>query len=394
MPPASRRWRRVLALFDELAARYGYELIMTPVFEATELFARGVGEATEIVEKQMYTWDDKAGRSMTLRPEATASVVRAYLNAGGRRVAKYAYSGPMFRYEQPQAGRRRQFWQVGVEYLGEDSPLADVEVIELGYRFYVECGIEDMAVQLNSIGDAASRAEYRSLLTEFLEARRGDLSTEAQRRIATNPLRVLDSKADADKLEGAPVPSQHLSDESARHYAAVKEGLTAAGIPFQETPRLVRGLDYYTRTVFEYTARSYDAAQDSLGGGGRYDGLAEQLGGPAVPAVGFSLGIDRVVLALGAAAEPPPLDAFVIVADEESRPEASSLLAELRRGGVKADALAGVASVTAQFKAADRRDAAYAVVVGAQPDKVTVRLMADGSEEMIESSQVVAWLTR
>lgn len=392
MPPASRRWRRLLALFDELAARYGYELIMTPIFEATELFARGIGESTEVVEKQMYTWDDKAGRSMTLRPEATAPVVRAYLNAGGTGVAKYAYSGPMFRYEQPQAGRRRQFWQVGVEYLGEDSPQADVEVIELGCRFYEECGIAGVTVQLNSIGDAASRAEYRSLLTDFLEARRDDLSPDSQRRIATNPLRVLDSKADADKLVGAPAPSQHLSEESAAHYAAVKEGLAAAGIPFQESPQLVRGLDYYTRTVFEYTAKSYDAAHDSLGGGGRYDSLAEELGGPAVPAVGFSLGVDRVVLALGGATEPPPLDAFVVVAEEARRPEANALLADLRRGGVRADALAGVASVKAQFKAADRRDASYAVVVG--EDKVTVRSMTDGSEETVEIAEVATWLKR
>jgi histidyl-tRNA synthetase len=392
MPPASRRWRRLLALFDELAARYGYELIMTPVFEATELFARGVGEATELVEKQMYTWDDKAGRSMTLRPEATAPVVRAYLNAGGRGVAKYAYSGPMFRYEQPQAGRRRQFWQVGVEYLGEDSPLADVEVIELGYRFYRESGIEDVAVQLNSIGDEASRTAYRSLLIDFLETRRHDLSPEAQRRIASNPLRVLDSKADADKLVGAPAPVEHLSEDSASHYAAVKAGLIERGVPFQETPRLVRGLDYYTRTVFEYTAGSYDAAQDSLGGGGRYDGLAQQLGGGAVPAVGFSLGIDRVVLALGDTAEPPPLDAFVIVADEGRRREATGLLTELRQHGVRADSAVGEATVKAQFKAADRRGAAFAVVVDAEPDRVTVRSMTDGSEEKIEIEKVAAWL--
>lgn len=331
---------------------------------------------------------------MTLRPEATAPVVRAYLNAGGSGVAKYAYSGPMFRYEQPQAGRRRQFWQVGIEYLGEDSPLADIEVIEVGYRFYVESGIPDVSVQLNSIGDEASRAAYRALLIEFLESRRDDLSPEAQRRISSNPLRVLDSKADAAQLAGAPAPSDHLSEDSDRHYAAVKGGLSARGIPFREAPRLVRGLDYYTRTVFEYTAESYDAAQDSLGGGGRYDGLAQQLGGPAVPAVGFSLGIDRVVLALGDAAEPPPLDAFVIVADEGRRAEANALLAAIRDGGLRGDALASAVAVKAQFKAADRRAAAFAIVVADNPGAVTVRSMADGSEETVETSKVVAWLQR
>jgi len=393
LPPASRRWRRLLRLFDELAERYGYELVLTPIFEATELFARGVGEATEVVEKQMYTWDDKASRSMTLRPEATASVVRAYLNGGGRGVSKLAYSGPMFRYEQPQAGRRRQFWQVGVEYIGEDSATADVEVIELGHRFYVDAGIDDVRVLINSIGDAASRVAYRAVLVEYLEGI-DDLSEDSRRRVATNPLRVLDSKADASRLTDAPTPLDHLSSESAAHYDEVKGGLTELGIPFDEAPRLVRGLDYYTRTVFEYVSPSYGAAQDSLGGGGRYDGLAEQLGGPSVPAVGFSLGIDRIVLALGEHSEPAPLDAFVVVASEERHADARALLADLRSSGLRADAVAAAASVKAQFKVADRRQALRVIVVGDEEGKVIVRSMADGTQEEVDETKVVAWLLR
>lgn len=394
MPPASRRWRRVLRLFDELAERYGYELVMTPVFEATELFSRGVGESTDVVQKQMYTWEDKAGRSMTLRPEATAPVVRAYLNGGGRGVAKYAYSGPMFRYEQPQAGRRRQFWQIGVEYLGEDSPIADVEVIELGYRFYNEAGLSDVSVQLNSIGDAESRAAYRAILVDYLEARRDRLSEDSQRRLSTNPLRVLDSKVDAAAVADAPSPVDHLSPASADHFSSVKAGLTDRGVPFVEAPRVVRGLDYYTRTVFEYTAASYGVAQDSLGGGGRYDGLASELGGPEVPGVGFSLGIDRVVLALGDAAEPAPLDAFVVAVAPEDHTEAQAVLARLRASHIRADSLARVATVKAQLKAADRSGADWVVRVGDQPGKVTARSMKDGTEEVAEIAEVVAWLTK
>ena len=388
MPPASRRWRRLLRLFDDMAERYGYELVITPYFESTELFSRSVGETTEVVEKQMYTFDDKAGRSMTRRPEATASVVRAYLGAGAQGVAKYAYSGPMFRYEQPQAGRRRQFWQVGVEYLGEDDAAADVEVIELGHRFYTAAGIDDVAVQLNSIGDAQSRASYRSVLQAFLEERRESLSEDAQRRIETNPLRVLDSKADAEVVADAPAPVHHLSSAASDHYEAVKSGLDSLGVPYFEEPRLVRGLDYYTRTVFEYTAASYGVAQSSLGGGGRYDGLAEQLGGGAVPAVGFSLGIDRVVLALGDEPDPSTLAAFVV----GDRDDAQLLAQRLRAAGVSADALARQASRKAQFKAADRRGARFAVVLDDDEEGTVVRNMEDGTESSVPLSELATWL--
>ncbi|MGI9648177.1 MAG: histidine--tRNA ligase [Acidimicrobiia bacterium] len=386
LPPDSRRWRRVLGIFDDLAERYGYDLVVVPVFDSTDVFARGVGEGTDVVQKEMYTFEDRGGRSITLRPEATASVVRAYLASGSQIAMKLAYAGPMFRYERPQAGRRRQFWQVGVEYLGEESPQADVEVIELGYRFYQAIGLDGLEVQLNSLGDPASRAGYREALVSFLQGIAGDLTEDSRRRIETNPLRVFDSKPDRDKLAGAPLPVAFLDDAAAVHYQTVKLGLEAAGVPFVENGLLVRGLDYYTRTVFEYVATGLDAAQNAVGGGGRYDGLAEVLGGRHVPAVGFSLGIDRIVLALDAdGAEAPVLDAYVIVVDEARREQATGLVRELRGLGLRTDMEPGIRSVKAQFKGADRRKAHMAVVVGDEWEagEVTIRDLYRGEESRV-----------
>ena len=394
LPPASRQWRRVLQTFDDLAERYGYDPAMTPIFEATDLFARGVGEGTDVVQKQMYTFQDQGGRSLTLRPEATAPIVRAYLDSGAQGVVKLSYSGPMFRYERPQAGRRRQFWQVGIEYLAEDAPEADVEVIELGYRFYEAIGISDFEVKLNSLGDAESRSVYRSALVEHLQSISGDLSADSERRITTNPLRVLDSKVDQDKLANAPVPLDYLNPEAAAHYQTVKDGLTRLGIPYSEDPRLVRGLDYYTRTVFEYASLTLQAAQNALGGGGRYDGLAQALGGPHVPAVGFSLGIDRVILDLDEAEEVSALDVFIVVAGDARWGQALDLLAELRSAGIRADVDLGRRSVKSQFKAADRRRAASALVIGDEWDEgeVTAKNLITGAEERVAREKIAAWL--
>jgi len=395
LPPESQRWRRLLRVWDDISARYGYELVMTPIFEATDVFARAIGESTEVVRKQMFTWKDKGGRSMTLRPESTAAVVRAYLNAGRQGVFKGAHSGPMFRYEQPQAGRRRQFFQVSAEYLGTDAPEADVEVIELGRRFYDEVGIPDVEVQLNSIGDADSRATYREVLLAYLEQHRDELCDDCRERMQMNPLRVLDCKIDAPKLADAPAPVEYLNASSTEHFAAVRKGLERVGVPYSDAPRLVRGLDYYTRTVFEYTVATYDAAQDSLGGGGRYDGLAEQLGGPHVPAVGFSLGIDRVVLALADADEGPSLDVFVVAADSGRAEAVTALVASLRQTGLRADSVLEEVSVKSQFKAADRRGAAVAAVVGDElaDGNVTVRRLSDGRQDVIPIEEVASWAT-
>ena len=393
LPPESGRWRRVLRAFDALAERYGYGLALTPVFEATELFARGVGEETEIVSKQMYSFTDKAGRSLTLRPEATASVMRAYLQEGRTGVLKCAYSGPMFRYEQPQAGRRRQFHQVGVEYVGEPSPDADVEVIEVGFRLLEEAGIGGVMVLLNSLGDPADRIGYREILREFLAARADRLSEEARRRLQTNPLRVLDSKVDAAVVADAPATLDHLGSAAAGHFGAVRAGLERRGIPCEIAPRLVRGLDYYNRTVFEYQARSYTAAQDALGGGGRYDPLAEILGGPPTPGVGLAMGVDRIVAAMPGEGAEDRLGVFVVVADRERRPEAVDLVGTLRSQGLAADLDLGDRSVKAQFKVASRRGAAVAAVVGGEwaEGRVTVRALATGEEETVPIAEVAAW---
>lgn len=400
LPPESAEWRHAHRLFDDLAERFGYGLTLTPMFEQTELFARGVGEETEVVEKQMYTFEDQGGRSLTLRPEATASVVRAAVQAGGvSTTIKGAYWGPMFRYERPQKGRTRQFYQGGIEYLGTESADADVEVIEFGYRYLELLGIRDIDVRINSIGDAADRTDYRSQLKTFLREREDLLSDDAKRRIETNPMRVLDSKADADAVRGAPDTLDYLGDAASEHFAAVRSGLEQIGIPYTIDNRLVRGLDYYNRTVFEYVPRGYGAAQSSVGGGGRYDGLAELLGGTPTPGVGLAMGIDRILLvrndeAQGTVDNVALLDVFVVVADAGLRRQAASFLSELRSDGVRADWMAESRSVKAQFRAADRRRARFAIVVGDEwsRDEVTVKNLVTGEQSVKSTKEIAAWL--
>ena len=394
LPPESRRWRSLLRSWDILAEQYGYAYVATPLFEATELFARGVGEATEVVEKQMYNFRDKAGRRLTLRPEITAGVVRAYIQGGRSGEFKGAYSGPAFRYERPQEGRRRQFWQLGVEYLGASDAEADLEVIELGYRFLLDCGLGDVVVQVNSIGDPSDRLAYHRILGDWLEERREMLSEDARRRIRSNPLRVLDSKADREVVADAPVPVDHLGAAAAAHYHQVIEGLGERGIEYRQDPRLVRGLDYYNRTVFEYIPPSYQAAQNAVGGGGRYDGLTRILGGHAVPGVGLALGLDRILAAAGSRPPARALDVFLVVADQDRRSLAHAFARRLRSAGVRCDLVAGRRSVKAQFRAANRRDAAAAVVIGSEWDAglVTVKDLSSGDERRMPAGEVVAWV--
>ena len=394
MPPESRLWRSVLRAWDVLAEQYGYAYVATPVFESTELFARGVGEATEVVEKQMYNFRDKAGRRLTLRPEVTAGVVRAYIQAGRWGEFKGAYSGPCFRYERPQEGRRRQFWQLGVEYLGTPDVEADLEVIELGYRYLLDCGLGDVVVQINSIGDPPDRVAYYGVLSAWLEDRADRLSGDARRRMRTNPLRVLDSKADREVLADAPVPVQHLGEAASAHHDDLIEGLQERGIVYEEDPRLVRGLDYYNRTVFEYVPPSYQAAQNAVGGGGRYDGLSRLLGGPDVPGVGLALGLDRILAAVGTRPPARALDVFLVVADQERRSLAHAFARRLRSAGLRCDLVAGRRSVKAQFRAADRRDAAAAIVIGSEWDAglVTVKELSSGDERTMPAGEVVAWV--
>ena len=392
LPPASRVWRRLLNAWEQMAEVYGYDLIMVPLFELTEVFSRGVGESSEVVQKQMYTFDDKGGRSLTLRPEGTAGVVRAFLQAGAQGIMKVSYSGPMFRYERPQAGRRRQFYQVGLEYLGSPDPDADAEVIELGFRYLTAVGVPDVAVRLNSLGDAACRPAYVELLRSWLDDRRSLLSEDSQQTLDLNPMRVLDCKVCADVVAEAPSPVDSLCQACESHFASVQQRLVAEGVRYTLDPRLVRGLDYYTRTAFEYVGSALDTAQTALGGGGRYDGLAEVLGGPPVPGVGLALGIDRIVLSVPNAAL-PAIDVFVANTDTR-RAEALLVLGELRMSGMRSDNLPDQRSLKAQFKAADRRGARAVVVVGDEWEtgQVVVKRLDDGSQETIAREEIATWL--
>ena len=397
LPPESRDWLRAQRIFIDLAATFGYDVVLTPHFESTELFERGVGEATEVVDKQMYTFSDKSNRSLTLRPEATASLVRAMLQAGGvNGTAKIAVWGACFRYERPQAGRRRQFYQGDIEYFGEPSADADIEVIEFGHRYLEEMGVPEVVVVINSIGDANDRAFYRQVLAEWLQERAGDLSDDARERISTNPLRVLDSKADADLVAEAPAPLDYLGDAASEHFEAVQHGLRRLQIPYRLESRLVRGLDYYNRTVWEYLSTGYDAAQDAAGGGGRYDGLFELLGGKPTPAVGVAMGIDRIMLMAKASDDGAQLDAFVVVASPDLRDAALDLVSELRRRGLRTDMELAERSVSAQFKAADRRSAAAALVVGDEwsNGEVTARDLETGNQETIALEDIEQWVRR
>jgi histidyl-tRNA synthetase len=402
LPPESHRWRRVQRVFEDLAETFGYGLTLTPLFEQTELFARGVGEDTEVVEKQMYTFKDRGGRSVTLRPEATASVVRAAIQAGGvATTIKGSYWGPMFRYERPQKGRTRQFYQGGIEYFGTESAVADVEVIEFGFRLLEQIGVADIDVRLNSIGDPTDRSEFQTQLRSFLRPREDQLSDDAKRRIEANPMRVLDSKADRDVVADAPVPLDHLGDAASAHFAEVRTGLERLGIPYTVDNKLVRGLDYYNRTVFEYVPKGYGAAQNSVGGGGRYDGLFALLGGKSTPGVGLAMGIDRILLAMegtagasaGIAAR-SALDVFVVVADERLRGEAAVFLSDLRREGVRADWTVDTRSVKAQFKAADNRGASVVLVIGDEwaNGEVTAKELGTGEQSVRDVKEIAAWL--
>ena len=386
--PQSAAWRDALNSWESWTARYGYPLVMTPVFEATELFERGVGDTTEVVTKQMYTFEDRGGRSLTLRPEGTAPVVRAYLNSGQAGAWKGAYSGPFFRYERPQAGRRRQFYQVGVEYLDVESPQADAEVIELGHRFLDDVGVPSLGLILNSLGDATCRPLYVEALRNHLKERVDDLSADSRDLIDRNPLRVLDSKTDAEIVGDPPRTLDHLCDECSEHYSEVLARLDDLEIPYVQDDRLVRGLDYYTRTTFEWIGGELAAAQNAVGGGGRYDGLAETIGGRPTPGVGFALGLDRIVLALGDP-EAGYLDAYLV---SETGPEEALVIASgLRAQGIRVDFDAEGRSVKAQFRAARRLEAPVTLVW--KGDREDVDVQTDRERVQLPLEEVPGWFT-
>jgi histidyl-tRNA synthetase len=405
LPDTARAWEFLTRTAQELFARYGYEPVYTPMFEHTEVFTRGIGEATDIVSKEMYTFEDKGGRSITLRPEGTASVVRSclehHLAANGRSTKLY-YSGPMFRYERPQAGRMRQFWQIGLEAIGMAEPTVDAEVIAVLMEFFAAVGVpaERMTLLVNSMGDETCRPAYRDRVAGFIRERSADLCEECNRRAETNPLRAFDCKNPGCKvvMAEAPLLRDELCDDCAVHYAAVKAHLDALGIAYVEDPHLVRGLDYYTRTVFEVQAEGL-GAQNAIGGGGRYDRLMEQYGGPPTPGLGFALGFERTLLAMRAAeAEAPALpiaDVFVARVDDTVAAEVFAITQELRAAGIAAEMDHQRRSLKAQMKAADRLGAARVVFVG--PDELaagalTVRDMATKEERSVPRGELAGKL--
>ncbi|GAA4404483.1 histidine--tRNA ligase [Tsukamurella soli] len=380
-------------------AEAGYGYIELPIFEDTALFARGVGESTDVVSKEMYTFADRGDRSVTLRPEGTAGVVRAVLQHGldrGRLPVKVAYAGPFFRYERPQDGRYRQLQQVGVEAIGVDDPALDAEVIAVADRGYRSLGLDGFRLELTSLGDATCRPQYRELLQDFLL--RLELDDETRRRAEINPLRVLDDKRPHMKemTADAPLMLDHLSPEAKTHFEKVLGYLDALGVPYTINPRMVRGLDYYTKTCFEFVHDGL-GAQSGIGGGGRYDGLVEQLGGrDGLSGIGFGLGVDRTLLALAAegktAPSAPRVVAFGVPLGDAARDALVPLLGRLRAAGVPSDMAYGGRGMKGAMKAADRSGAEYALVLGdseLEAGTVTVKDLASGQQRSVPLDAVV-----
>ena len=371
----------------------GYARIETPIFEDTGLFERGVGESTDIVRKEMFTFDDQGGRSVTLRPEGTAPICRAYIEHGMHRLpqpVKLAYEGPFFRYERPQEGRFREFNQIGAEAIGSASPLVDAELIILLDRILTDVGIPDAELLLSSLGSPEARADYRDELRGFLRDHESDLSDEVRERIDSNPMRAFDSDLAGTRavMENAPQMLDRLGGEDAEHFAAVRELLDEAGVAYTLDGSLVRGLDYYNRTVFEFTCDRL-GAQSGLGGGGRYDGLVELLGGPATPAVGWAAGVERILLAMETRPEPETIDVFVVTGGD--RAAASALVRRLRDDGLAADLDLAERSFKGQMKQADRSGARHALILEGD-GTAKLRDMSSGDQRDVDPGAIAAEL--
>lgn len=368
--PESTRWAELVARFARRVGLAGYGLALTPLFEEARLFRRGIGEESEVVGKEMYEFTDRGGRDMALRPEGTAPVVRAFVQHRPQVPWKAWYVTPAFRYEQPQAGRYRQHHQLGVEVLGTDDPDLDVEVVSLAAAFYGDLGLRRVELSVNSMGCPEDRSAYVAALGEYLSSRRDELCDEHLQRALANPLRVLDCKRPACRAvtEEAPRMVDFLDEACAAHFGRVRAGLDALGVAHRLEPRLVRGLDYYTRTTFEFAAAALDTAQNAVGGGGRYNGLAEAIGGPPTPGIGFGIGIERLLLACDAEGafpvSPPAPDAFVV--DLTGGEVARDLAEELRRAGFATERAFDGRSAKSQLRQADRSGARLAVIVGAE----------------------------
>jgi histidyl-tRNA synthetase len=392
--------RRIATTSQRMLEAAGYRRIDTPVFEDTDLFARGVGESTDIVQKQMFTLEDQGGRSLTLRPEATASVCRAYLEHGMQKLAqpvKLWTDGLFFRHERPQAGRYRQFTQIDAEAIGSDSPLVDAEMILLANDIFAEVGVEGVRLRLGSLGSTKSRAAYLDELREYLHSRQSELSEDVRDRIDVNPLRAFDADHEGTRrvMDEAPTLLERLDQADAEHFDAVRQMLDRSGLVYDLDPTLVRGLDYYTRTVFEYECDRL-GAQSGIGGGGRYDGLIEQLGGPPTPACGWALGVDRIAIALerggGAKGALQERDGVFVVAEADDRAGALALVTELRRAGLTADLDLADRAIKGQMKQADRVGARYALILSGA-GRATLRDMSSGEEREIDPARVAETLS-
>ena len=370
------------------------------MFEELGVFLR-LGDATDVVTKEMYDFEDKGGRHIALRPEHTAGICRAFAQHRPSTPWKVWYSGSNFRYEKAQAGRYRQFDQVGIEVLGAADPLLDVEVIALGWQFFQALGLRDIKLMVNSLGDPTDRSSYIDALRAYLVSHASELSEEARATLQRNPLRVLDSKRtqDASVIAAAPTITEFLSDDARQHFSSVLKGLDVLGIPYVLTPGLVRGLDYYQRTVFEFVSTSLDHAQTAVGGGGRYDGLVEDLGGPATAGVGFALGVDRTLLACDSEkvfeSTSPEVDAFFV--DVVDGMTALRLCEEVRAAGFTADRAFDGRSMKSQMKAADRCGASYAVIIGAdevEAGTCTVRHLSTSEQQVVPQVELIQYLSR
>jgi histidyl-tRNA synthetase len=396
LPEQGRARARLEAAAAEIFARAGYEPIATPAFEDTALFERGVGKSTDIVRKEMFTFEDKGERSLTLRPEGTASICRAYLEHGMHKLAqpvKLSYLGPFFRHERPQAGRYRQFHQLGIECIGTDSPLADAEVIMLLSDLLGELGVPGVELRLASLGSFEARRAYLEDLKAHLHAHEGELSEDVRERIDLNPLRAFDSDHEGTRavMASAPTIVGQLEGEDAEHFAEVRALLDAAGIAYVVDPTLVRGLDYYTRTIFSFVCDQL-GAQSEIGGGGRYDGLIEQLGGPATPAVGFAAGIERILLALDEEVPAAGRDAFIAIADPGQRGRAMALAVELRHAGISVEVDLAGRGLKGQLKHANRIGAERVLILEAD-GSAQLRDMETGEQRAADPGNLVDEMT-
>ncbi len=395
LPEEQLYWLYVEKAITDITCLYGYQRIDTPTFEETSLFTRSVGEGTDIVDKEMYTFDDKGGKSLTLRPEGTAPVCRAYIQHGMSNLpqpVKLFYLTSIFRYDRPQAGRLREHHQFGCEAIGESDPIIDAEIIDLAWQFYHKLGLKKITLQLNSIGCKTCRPQYLASLKDYYRQFESRLCIDCKNRLEKNPLRLLDCKQASCQgfADNAPRSAEKLCPECAVHFQQLQNYLHILNIPFQINHRLVRGLDYYTRTVFEIQPE-VEGGQSSLGGGGRYDGLIEELGGKTTPGIGFGIGIERVIINLKkeniSVPLPPTLQVYVTYMGEKARDEAFKLTANLRQSGIGAICATDGKSLKAQLRQANTLGAVYAVIIGEDEVKdgtVTLRKMADAVQESIK----------